>query len=156
MSDFPRAFQIILDHEGGYVDHPDDPGGETNFGISKRSYPQLDIKNLTKKDAADIYRRDFWGACRCDEINWPLNLYLFDSAVNQGVGTAITILQRALGVRLDGVIGPETLAAANAARDSIGSDFMTERALTYTRLSSFGVFGRGWLRRLFKTVEVVV
>ena len=156
MSDFHRAVQIILDHEGGYVDHPDDPGGATNFGISQRAYPLIDIKNLTKKEAVDIYRRDFWDACRCDEINWPLNLYLFDSAVNQGVGTAITTLQRTLGVRLDGVIGPATLAAANAARASIGSDFMAERALAYSRLSLFGVFGRGWLRRLFKTVEVVV
>ena len=156
MSDFHRAVQIVLEHEGGYSDNRDDPGGETNFGISKRSYPHLDIKNLTKKDAVDIYRRDFWDACRCDDINWPLNLYLLDCAVNQGVGAAITILQRTLGVRLDGVIGPATLAAANAARASIGSDFMAERALAYSRLSLFGVFGRGWMRRLFKTVEVVV
>jgi len=152
MSDFHRAVQIVLEHEAGYVDHPDDPGGETNFGISKSRYPQLDIKNLTKKDAVDIYRRDFWDACRCDEINWPLNLYLFDSAVNQGVSKAITVLQVAIRVKVDGVLGPKTIEAANASTD-IGTDFMAERALSYSRLALFGVFGRGWMRRLFKTVE---
>lgn len=154
MSDFHRALQIVLTHEGGYSWNADDPGGETNFGISKRAYPHLDIKNLTAKEAADIYQTDYWDACHCDELNWPLNLYLFDSAVNQGVGKATTILQRTLRVKVDGAIGPETISAANAT-PSIGTDFMAERALEYSRLSLFGVFGRGWMRRLFRTVELV-
>jgi len=152
MSDFHRALQVILEHEGGYVDHPDDPGGETNFGISKRAFPNVDIKNLAAKEASDIYQEHYWNACRCDEINWPLNLYLFDSAVNQGVSKAVTVLQVALRVKVDGVLGPKTIEAANASLD-IGTDFMAERALSYSRLALFGVFGRGWMRRLFKTVE---
>lgn len=87
-ADFVKAVEFVLAHEGGYVNDPDDSGGETKFGISKKSYPKLDIKNMTVELAKAIYRRDFWLANSCDMLKWPLNLVVFDTAVNLGSGRA--------------------------------------------------------------------
>lgn len=152
MTHFLRALDIVLQHEGGYVDHPTDPGGETKYGISKRAYPYEDIRGLTVDRAAVLYRRDYWDRCRCDELPWPLSLYVFDAAVNQGAVRAITTLQRTLDVRADGVIGPITLAKASNADESVHARYMAERAVHYASLSTFDTFGRGWMRRLFITV----
>jgi lysozyme family protein len=113
MAEFELAITGTLKNEGGYEDDPSDPGGETNFGISKRSYPQVDIKNLTKEEASAIYLRDFW------KFNGLANQMLankvFDMYVNMG-HQAIMILQRLLGgVGVDGVYGVQTETAANAA-----------------------------------------
>lgn len=97
MSDFDRALDFTLKAEGMYVNDPRDPGGETNFGISKRAYPQLDIKNLTREQAADIYRRDYWQRAGCDSLPWPLSACVFDAAVNCGVGRAQLWLAHAGG-----------------------------------------------------------
>ena len=86
---FDRAIDFVLRHEGGYVNDPRDPGGETNFGISRRAYPTLDIKNLTKEQATGIYRKDYWDKVGGDILPWPWDLILFDTAVNQGVAWAI-------------------------------------------------------------------
>ena len=88
---FERSLKFVLDHEGGYVNDLDDPGGETNYGISKRAYPSLDIKNLTVEQAAGIYWRDYWDACSCDKLVYPIDCYVFDTAVNCGCGNAKTI-----------------------------------------------------------------
>ncbi len=88
---FERALKLVLDHEGGYVNDPDDPGGETKYGISKRAYPSLDIKNLTVEQAAGIYWRDYWDACSCDQLAYPMDITVFDTAVNCGCGAAKTI-----------------------------------------------------------------
>jgi lysozyme family protein len=86
---FALAVEFVLSREGGYVNDPQDPGGETKCGISKRSYPTLDIANMTKQQAIAIYKRDFWDRCHCDAYDYPLALAVFDTAVNCGVGKAI-------------------------------------------------------------------
>jgi len=114
---FLRAVEFTLSHEGQYVNDPDDPGGETNWGISKRSYPQLDIKNLTRDGAIAIYHRDFWTPLRCDEMGAVIGGKVFDMAVNIGRGRAVRLLQMSVnthgGMKLDadGLIGNKTIQA---------------------------------------------
>lgn len=147
---FQSAFEIIMSHEGGYVNDPRDPGGETKFGISKRAYPNLDIKNLTLSQAREIYERDYWNACQCNDFPQRARLILFDCAVNQGVKTAIVIYQQSLGVTADGVIGPITIAAAyQKNNDETYQRFLTERAIRYVNNANFPVYGKGWISRVF-------
>jgi len=115
VSKFDTAVAFLLAQEGGYSADPDDHGGETNWGISKRAYPNLDILTLTKKDAEEIYRRDYWKKVRGDELPEPLGLVLFDWAVHSGTVTAILSLQRILGVKIDGKFGSETKQSAVSA-----------------------------------------
>ena len=147
---FDRALDIVLRHEGGYVNDPRDPGGETNWGISKRAYPDLDIRNLTREQASDIYWRDYWNKLRPNDLPEELAIALFDAAVNQGVSKAIRLLQRALGVAQDGVVGGNTLAAVNRTRDVLAR-FTAERAIAYANTANFDVYARGWLRRAIST-----
>lgn len=149
MDNFERAFELVVGIEAGYVNDPTDPGGETKYGISKRSYPNLDIANLTLDAAKSIYASDFWQACSCDQMPWPLCLFVFDMAVNQGQPTARVMLQRSLGVAADGVIGPVTLAAANKMDDEALALLLTARAYRYMLADNFTVDGRGWFKRLF-------
>jgi lysozyme family protein len=93
---FDDAIKVILRHEGGYVNDPDDLGGETNFGITKRRYPDLDIKNLTKERAIELYRRDFWNRYGMDKFPESVRLAHFDMTVNAGPGNSTRVLQRAL------------------------------------------------------------
>lgn len=150
---FRKAVSIILELEGGLVDDPRDPGGLTKFGISLAAYPKLGrqgIMELTLEKARAIYRRDFWDAARCSELPAALRLVVFDAAINQGAKTAIRILQKVLGVTVDGMIGPQTLGAAGKADcEQLVVDFMAERAERYAGLATFKTFGRGWMRRLF-------
>jgi len=112
MSNFERAIIHILKHEGGYVFDPLDSGGETNFGISKRQYPNEDIKNLTKERAIFLYKRDYWRKYM-DAMPYPIGAKLFDCSVNMGHKQANLLLQRAVGIIDDGVIGHHTLVAIN-------------------------------------------
>lgn len=116
MSNFPRALQPVLQVEtggdlvnGGYTV---DQGGPTRWGISQRAYPNEDIQHLTRERAEELYFRDYWTPMHCEDLSWPVALMLFDAAVNQGTGAAPRLLQEALGVAVDGVLGPKTLAAA--------------------------------------------
>lgn len=149
---FEKAVQIVLEKEGVLSDDARDPGGLTKYGISKKAYPDLDIANLTPADAIAIYRRDYWAAVRGDELPWAFALPLFDSAVNQGPGTAIRFFQLALGVKPDGNFGPATLAAAQAVQanpDKVLGDFMARRIVAYASLGTWPTFGLGWARRAF-------
>lgn len=129
---FDAAFDVVVGIEGGYVNDPHDPGQETKFGISKRSYPQIDIANLTLDQAKALYLRDYWHLCKCDEMPQDLALAVFDAAVNQGPGTALKL--KALSANL--------------------IEFQAERALRYVQSPDFARYGRGWMRRLFKvTIE---
>lgn len=154
---FDQVFDKLIGHEGGYVFNPHDPGGETKFGISKRSYPHLDIHSLTLADAKTIYKRDFWDRAQCDKLAPDLALDLFDGAVNSGIGQSIRWLQRAVGVADDGVVGPLTLAAINREDDSsaIRARYNGQRLDFMTRLSTWDVFGKGWARRIAANLQSV-
>ena len=112
MGDFHRCIDLIIAEEGGYINHPDDPGGETKFGISKRAYPQLDIPALTLARAVDLYPTDYWQPINGDPFPDGLALLLLDTAVNIGPMTAIRLLQQALKIQDDGLPGPITQATA--------------------------------------------
>ena len=116
MTTFDEIIEHVLKHEGGYVNDPTDLGGETNYGITKRFYPDVDIKNLTKEQAKKIYKRDYWDKNRVDELPEQLRYIFFDMCVNQGRGTAVKVLQRAANgkgakLKVDGGMGPATLKA---------------------------------------------
>jgi lysozyme family protein len=145
---YDQAFDRLMGNEGGYVNDPDDPGGETNWGISKRSYPNVDIKKLTREDAKQIYRVDFWQRASMGEYNPAIAFQVFDIAVNSGIETAVRLLQRAAGVADDGHIGPVTVAAVKAR--SVTDMLMlivAERLEFWTKLSTWDRFGKGWARR---------
>lgn len=145
---FEDAVEVILEHEGGYVNNKFDDGGETNFGISKRAYPNLDIENLTRQDAINIYKSDYWDAYRLDEIVDPLRLIFFDAIVNHGATGATRILQSAVGVETDGLLGPKTIDAIYASHNVV-SKFAYARWRFYAQHSKWTVFGQGWTKRLF-------
>ena len=157
---FDRALAFTLRWEGGYVNDPRDPGGETKYGISKRAYPHIDIKNLTKEQAAAIYRRDYWDAARCGKLPERVAVAHFDCAVNCGVQAAARILQRALKIKDDGDIGPVTLAAVRAADPArLVERLLLERVAYYSdialRRSQLRTFLAGWLSRtvtLYRTL----
>ena len=150
---FERAVEFVLRAEGGYIFDQQDSGGETNFGISKRSYPALDIKNLARATAIEIYRHDYWDACRCGELPHGLDLLVFDCAVNQGVSTAIRTLQQVAKVMIDGRIGPVTLAAA---REVSLTEYATKRQMIYVDCGKFQRYGQGWTRRLMRCLAEAV
>lgn len=129
--EFKNAIEHILISEGGYVNDPTDLGGETNYGITKRFYKHLDIKNLTKKEASEIYYNDYWLKAKCDQLPEDLRLIHFDTAVNMGITRANKFLQEAIGVRKDGVIGQVTLSQAHKA-DIL--DYTRVRLVYYTKI----------------------
>lgn len=146
---FEQAFEKLLGHEGGYVDHRADPGGATKYGISKRSYPQEDIVNLTLDRAKQIYWADFWLKARCDDIPEAIRFDVFDTAVNSGVGTAVRMVQRACGAQADGILGPQTIAAILAMdAHRLVKRFNGARLAFMTDLPTWPAFGRGWAKRI--------
>jgi lysozyme family protein len=149
---FEEAVEVILQHEGGYVNDPKDPGGETNFGISKRAYPNVDVKALTKEAAKEIYRRDYWEAGKVSKLPERLRLAFFDTAVNSGVAGATKILQATLKLTQDGVLGPKTLAEAYAKDPAeLTAAFLSRRLTVLSVQSTFERFGAGWQLRIFRT-----
>lgn len=124
---FDQCFDLLMGHEGGYVNDARDPGGETNWGISKRSYPNVDIRNLTQDGAKAIYHRDFWTAMNCDALPAPLALVVFDTAVNSGRTRANAFLQD----------NPADWRA-----------YLADRLTFFTDLKTWGDFGKGWARRV--------
>jgi len=148
MTPFDVAFDRLLGAEGGYCNDLADPGGETNWGISKRSYPDLNIRALTRDDAKMIYRLDFWDRIHAGELPNGVAFQVFDFAVNSGIETAVRHLQRAVGVAEDGHWGPVTRAAVAAMSESdIIMRFVASRLDFWTSLSTWSTFGRGWARR---------
>lgn len=152
---FHEAFNRVIGHEGGYSNHPHDRGGETKFGISSRSYPDLDIKNLTLNQARSIYHSDYWYAAGCYMLPAGLAYAVFDAAVNAGVGRATRWLQEAVGTAPDGVIGPATRAAISL---SMRNPLNVLETLNAIRLKHYmdlsqqqtDTFGLGWSRRVLQ------
>ena len=146
---FDAAFLKLLGHEGGYVNHKADPGGETNFGISKRSYPGEDIKGMTVERAKFIYHRDYWGPAGCDAVPDGLRFDLFDMAVNSGVRQAVKTLQRAVQETEDGILGPRTLQALQSMPETrLRARFNATRLAFMASLPNWPAFGRGWALRI--------
>lgn len=157
MTDFSRAFAIVVESEGGYVNDPRDPGGVTRYGITEavaraNGYTG-DMRALPLDTARAIYRREYWDACRCDEIPWPLALYVFDAAVNQGRLPAVTMLQRALGTVQDGLIGTVTLRLSKGSKPWHWARYLAFRAMRYQSTRNFDRFGEGWLTRIFSLAQ---
>lgn len=153
MIDFDTAFERLIGHEGGYVNHPNDPGGETNWGITIRTARTNGYNgpmNLMERDEAkEIYRLGYWGRARSDEYDSAIGFQVFDAGVNHGIGNAIRFLQRAVGVADDGVIGPVTVGKINSLPvATVLCRFQAERLEFYTRLSTWSDFGKGWVRRV--------
>ena len=152
---FDKAIKVILRHEGGYVNDPDDPGGETKFGISKRAFPDVDIKNLTEDQAKKIYFDEYWKPLNLHLLqNKELALHVFDHGVNAGKHTAVRMLQEILECKKDGVLGPVTAKAAND-NNEIVEKYIQRRIRYYleiaTRRPRLKKFLRGWLNRVEST-----
>lgn len=150
---FDPCMEEIFPQEGGYVNHKDDPGGETNMGISRRSYPDEDIKGMTKARAKEIYRRDFWDKVRGDDLPYGIDLVALDPAINSGVSRGSRWLQQGLGMTgkdVDGIVGNATVAAAKAAPDrrAVIKAACAARMGFLRGLKTWGTFGRGWSRRV--------
>lgn len=150
---FDEAFERLIGHEGGYVDHPDDPGGATNFGITQRTARASgytgNMRHLTRDQAREIYRTAYWGRAKADQYDSAIGFQLFDAAVNHGMGNAVRFLQRAVGQVDDGIVGPMTVAAIRRMSvTDVLARFNAERLEFYTRLSTWGTFGKGWARRV--------
>jgi lysozyme family protein len=163
-SNFPRCLKEVLKHEGGYVDHPRDPGGATNMGVTKKAWEEYvgkevtkdDIKNLTVADITPFYRKRYWDACRCDWLDSGLDYVVFDIAVNSGPRRAGIFLQNAVGAVADGRIGPATLSAVEHSTLSTKEliDVICNRRQKFWESTVdkegkplYPVFGRGWTRR---------
>ena len=152
--DFAQAFEKLLGHEGGYVNDKRDPGGETKYGISKRSYPGEDIAGMTIDRARAIYLRDYWGPAGCDAVPPSVKFDLFDMAVNAGVKAAVRCLQRAAGETDDGVLGPRTLQAVQSLPDArLVARFNGARLEHLASLHTWPAFGRGWARRIAANLQ---
>lgn len=146
---FRNLIERVLGHEAGYVNNPKDPGGETKWGISKRSYPTLDIKNLTREGAIAIYHDDFWEHIHADVLPDALDYQLLDSAVNSGIPQSLRFLQRALGVADDGHFGPHSRAALlKADLNDVLFLFLAERLEFMTKLNNWENASKGWARRI--------
>lgn len=157
-----KCLKLILHHEGGYVNHPKDPGGETNLGVTKRVYEEWggtkDMKDLTVEDVSPIYKKNYWDRIKGDELPSGLDLCVFDFGVNAGTGRAAKYLQRLVDTTVDGGIGPNSLRAVNehVSRWSIEQtidDYQAERQKYYEKLKTFETFGRGWTRRVQETTK---
>lgn len=151
--DFNTAFDRLLAHEGGHVNDPRDAGGETQYGISARAYPQENIAGMTIERAREIYRRDYWGPMRCEEMPAALRFELFDMAVNMGQFKAVTLLQEAVGAADDGILGPDTLRRLQAADPQwILRRLQGARLDAYTRAKAWPSFSAGWVRRVARNM----
>ncbi len=149
MTNFETAINRILSHEGGYVDNPADPGGRTQWGISQRSYPNLDIKSLTRDQAIALYERDFWEPIKASSFPVGVGYQLLDFAVNSGATTALRCLQRAIGVADDGHIGPITMEVLKQLEPhDLIMRFLAERLEFMTRCANWPNASRGWTRRI--------
>lgn len=157
---FARALAHVLRREGGYVDHPQDPGGVTNHGITHatlaawrgRPVGKEEVRALTREDAGAIYRSRYWDTIAGDALPAGLDLALFDFAVNSGPGRAVRTLQRLIGTPIDGRVGPQTLAAVAARPPAAMISALCRARLSFLeRLITFSVFGRGWRRRVAAT-----
>lgn len=162
---FDKSLEMLLKHEGGYVNHPRDPGGMTNLGVTKRVYEawvghevdEAAMRALTPDDVAPIYRANYWDAVWGDHLPSGVDFSVFDWGVNSGPPRAIKALQRIVGSVSDGVMGPKTMQAVMDMDAEKIIDLMHgERQRFYERLNTFDTFGRGWTRRNNETRQAAL
>ena len=153
LTEFNEIIEVVLHHEGGYVNDPKDPGGETNFGIAKRSHPDVDIKNLTKDGAKEIYKEHYWDKNKVESLPEQLRHIFFDMCVNHGKSRGVKILQRAANAKgknlnVDGGLGPKTIAAMDGVElDRVRAYRIKYYADLVTRKPDLEKFYYGWFRR---------
>ena len=156
---FDDAFTRLMGHEGGFVDHPADPGGATNWGVTQRvaranGYAG-DMREFPQDAAKAIYRKAYWDSVRADELPGGLRYAVFDAAVNSGPTQAVKWLQRAVGASDDGRIGPQTLTMARAAQPDFAARRMLALRLRFMAdLKTWPHFSRGWARRVADLLEM--
>lgn len=168
-ANYDKCLETILHHEGGYVNHPKDPGGITNMGVTKRVYEEWvghevseqDMKDLTEDDVRPIYKKNYWDRVKGDKLPEGLDLCVFDFGVNAGTGRAAKYLQKMIGTTADGGIGPNTLKALKAYVKENGlvetiKKYQSNRQDYYESLSTFDTFGRGWTNRNNDTTEYAI
>jgi len=152
-TNFEACLKYLLQHEGGFVNHPSDPGSMTNLGITKAVWEEWTghkvdeaaMRKLTVADVTPLYKRKYWDKVRGDELPSGVDYCVFDAAVNSGPGRAVKWLQEAVGVVADGALGPKTLAAVAAADDQATIDKYNATRLKFLQaLPTWAVFGRGW------------
>lgn len=157
MTKFEKCINIVLHEEGGFVNHPKDPGGATNFGVTKSVYEAFigkkvtvdDIKRMKKDDVYPIYEKLYWNKVKGDDLPAGVDLVVVDFAVNAGVSQSIKTMQRTLGVVADGILGPRTLSMVKAVDPkTFINAFSSQRETFYRKLKGFPTFGKGWLRRV--------
>ena len=156
---FDTSFALMIVHEGGYSNHPSDPGGMTNLGVTKKVWEdwigndtnEAEMRALTVEIVAPLYKAKYWDKVKCDDLPMGLDYAVFDYAVNSGVGRSSKTLQRSCGVTVDGMIGRKTLSAVaeQSAGDLINSVCDSRQAFL-EGLSTFNVFGNGWTRRVLE------
>ncbi len=164
-SNYDKCLETILHHEGGYVNHPQDPGGETNLGVTKKVYQEhggtKDMKDLLVEDVAPIYKKGYWDKMKGDDLPGGLDLCVFDFGVNAGPGRAAKFLQQMIGTTVDGGIGPNTLAKLeeyireNGEHEAVNK-YQEMRQKYYENLSTFATFGKGWTRRVEETTKLAL
>ena len=155
---FDAAFDLLLKHEGGYSDHAADPGGKTRFGITEAVAREVgyrgDMRELPLDLAKRIYKNRYWDTVKAEQLPAAVRYSVFDAAVNSGPGQSVKWLQRALGVKDDGVIGPQTMAAANAANpDALKMRMLGQRLRFMAGLANWPAFSRGWAIRIASLME---
>ncbi len=158
---FNKAFDRLMANEGGYVNHPRDPGGETMYGVTKRVAIEHgytgDMRKLTKEFAAKVARKSYWDATRCDDFNPIVAVQVFDAAYNHGPRNAIKFLQRAAGLtgkQVDGIVGNQTISAVNKIPPNVVVlKFLATRLKFFTDLRTWNTFGKGWSRRIVEQLE---
>jgi len=157
VSNWDNSFKLMLKSEGGFVNHPSDPGGMTNLGVTKatwenwvgRESDEAEMRGLTPEKVEPLYKKKYWDAVRGDELPMGLDYLMFDFAVNAGAGRAIKTLQTAVGVTPDGGFGPMTMAAVQAVDPvELIERFSQAKEDFYRSLTTFATFGKGWLNRV--------
>jgi lysozyme family protein len=154
---FARALSLVLKHEGGWSDHPSDPGGATMKGVTLENFRRFvkpggtkdDLRRITDAQVAEVYRRFYWNAVKADQLPDGVDYAVFDFAVNSGPSRSAKYLQKIVGVSQDGVVGPQTLAAVKARSASEIIIRLCDDRMTFLRgLRTWSTFGKGWGRRV--------
>ena len=166
-SNFDKCLEKLLQHEGGFVNHPDDPGGMTNLGVTIRTWEEWvghtvsekEMRRLTPLMVKALYKRKYWDACFADDLVSGLDYAVFDVAVNSGVGRAIKLLQSTVGATPDGMFGSITRALVNKAEkdpEKVIKDFCSARLEFVKTLRAFSTFGKGWSRRIAEVQDAAL